>query len=146
MTHYLVAAHQTAASPELLQCVLEVATEDKRAIFTILVPATPVTHLLTWEEGETRAIAKQKAEEAGELFKERGLKVADTKVGDASHLLAIEDELAASPGRYNGIILSTLSPGISRWLWPDIRKQAERKFRMPVIHSVSHRPVKGGRP
>ena len=53
MSNYLVVAHQTATSPELLRRASEIADRDSGALFTLLVPATPVVHLLTWEEGET---------------------------------------------------------------------------------------------
>ena len=44
---YLVVAHQTAASPELLEAVRKVMARELEAEFVLLVPATPVTHLLT---------------------------------------------------------------------------------------------------
>ena len=52
MTRYLVVAHQTATSLELLEKVTEIANGDPHSTFTILVPATPVQHLLVWEDGE----------------------------------------------------------------------------------------------
>src|SRR5918992_6238601 len=100
MAQYLIVAHQTATSPELLDRATELAGEDPMASFTILVPATPVVHLLTWEEGDTNEIASQKALEARTLFEGRGLNVAETKVGDGSLLLAIGDELRAQPNKY----------------------------------------------
>ncbi len=112
MTHYLVVAHQTATSAELLQCVAELAAFDPATVFTVLVPATPVVHLLTWEEGETNEIARQRAEEARERFEGSGLNVAQAKVGDASPLLAIGDELRAHPEEYDAVVLSTLPPGV----------------------------------
>ena len=142
MTHYLVVAHQTATSAELLQRVSELAATDPATIFTLLVPATPVVHLLTWAEGETNEIARQRAEEARERFEGTGLNVAEAKAGDGSPLLAIEDELRAHPGEYDAVVLSTLPPGVSRWLRLDVHHQAERKFRLPVIHVVAQRQVK----
>ena len=142
MTHYLVVAHQTATSAELLQCVSELAAFDPETVFTVLVPATPVVHLLTWEEGETNENARQKAEEARERFEGSGLNVAQAKVGDGSPLLAIGDELRAHPGEYDAVVLSTLPPGLSRWLRLDVHQLAERKFALPVIHVVAKRQVK----
>jgi hypothetical protein len=142
MAQYLIVAHQTATSPELLDRVSELAGEDPMASFTILVPATPVVHLLTWEEGETNEIASQKALEARTLFEGRGLNVAETKVGDGLPLLAIGDELRAQPNKYDVIVLSTLPPGVSRWLRLDVHNQAERKFGMPVIPVVAQRQDK----
>ena len=142
MTHYLVVAHQTATSAELLQCVAELAAFDPATVFTVLVPATPVVHLLTWEEGETNEIARQRAEEARERFEGSGLNVAQAKVGDASPLLAIGDELRAHPEEYDAVVLSTLPPGVSRWLRLDVHHLAERKFGLPVIHVVAKRQIK----
>jgi hypothetical protein len=142
MAQYLIVAYQTATSPELLDRVSELAGEDPMASFTILVPATPVVHLLTWEEGDTNEIASQKALEARTLFEGLGLNVAETKVGDGSLLLAIGDELRAQPNKYDVIVLSTLPPGVSRWLRLDVHNQAERKFGMPVIPVVAQRQDK----
>lgn len=144
MTQYLVVAHQTADSPDLLRRLCEISDADSTAGFTLLVPATPVVHFLTWEEGETQAIARKKAEEARELFDAHGLEITHAKVGDASPILAIADELRAHPGEYDQIVLSTFPPGLSRWLHFDIFNQAERKFDLPVIHVVAQRPVKAG--
>ncbi len=124
MTHYLVVAHQTATSAELLQCVVELAAFDPATVFTVLVPATPLVHLLTWEEGETNEIARQRAEEARERFEGSGLNVAQAKVGDGSPLLAIGDELRAHPEEYDAVVLSTLPPGVSRWLRLDVHHLA----------------------
>ena len=139
MTHYLVLAHQTATSAELLKRVSELAVPPP--IITILVPATPVVHLLTWAKGETKGIAWQRAEEARERFEASGLNVAQAKVGDSSPILAIGDELRAHPGEYGAAVLSTLPPGLSRWLRLDVRHVAERKFGLPVIHVVVQRQV-----
>ncbi|MFQ6028627.1 MAG: hypothetical protein ACE5Q6_14165 [Dehalococcoidia bacterium] len=142
MTQYLVVAHQTANSPELLERLCKIADDDPSAGFTLLVPATPVNHLLTWEEGETHTIARKTAAAASALFEAHGLDIADASVGDGAPILAIADELRAHPGQYDGIVLSTWPPGVSRWLHLDVHNQAERKFDLPVIHVVAQRRVK----
>ena len=141
MSNYLVVAHQTATSPELLDQLCQLAADDPLAEFTILVPATPVTHLLVWEEGETYQVARGRAEDAKALLEGRGLNVEGTAVGDASPLLAIGDELRRRPYGYDGIVLSTLPPRLSRWLRLDAHNQAERNFNLPVIHVVAKRPA-----
>ncbi len=142
MSNYLVVAHQTATSPELLRRASEIADRDSGALFTLLVPATPVVHLLTWEEGETQEVARLRAAEAKQRFESSALRVEAAKVGDASPMLAIEDELRKNPGKYDAIVLSTLPPGFSRWLGMDVHDRAERKFDLPVIRVVAQRPVK----
>ncbi len=137
MLHYLVVAHQTTTSTELLQCLSELADFDPETVFTVLVPATPVVHLLAWKEGETNEIARQRAEEARERFVDSGLNVPQAKVGDGSPLIAIGDELRAHPGEYDAVVLSTLPPGVSRWLRLDLQNLVERQFGLPVIHVVA---------
>ena len=108
----------------------------------MVVPATPIVHFLTWEEGETNEIARLRAAEARERFEDSALRVEEAKVGDGSPMLAIEDELRINPGKYDAILLGTLPPGISRWLRLDVHNRAERKFQLPVIHVVAKPPVR----
>ena len=140
MTRYLVVAHQTATSLELLDKVTELAEGDSSASFTVLVPATPVHHLLVWEEGETKSVAGKRADMAKTLFESRHLEVVRTAVGDSSPLLAIEDELRAHPGEHDAIVLSTLTPGISRWPRLDVHNQAEGKFGIPGFSVTANIP------
>jgi hypothetical protein len=141
MAHYLVVAHQTATSPELLDRARRIASEDRAAAFTLLIPATHPTNLMhwsaeshfVWDEEKTYAIAEQRAREARQRFERDGLRVERTTVGDASPILAIEDELRREPEHYDTIVLSTLPAGRSRWLLSGIGSQVA-KFGLPVIH------------
>ncbi len=137
MARYLVVAHQTATSPELLDRLGRLVALDTEATFTVLVPATPASHLLTWEEGEARSIARQRAEDATQMLEHTGITVARAMTGDASPIQAIADELETRPGAYDAIVLSTFPPGISRWLGLDAHRQAERRFNLPVVHVIA---------
>ena len=53
MSRYLIVAHQTAESPELLQAVRAIVTRDTQARFVLLVPAIRIEHLGVWFEGES---------------------------------------------------------------------------------------------
>jgi nucleotide-binding universal stress UspA family protein len=140
MSKYLVVAHQTATSPALLDKLREIAAEDLTATFTLIVPATPIEHLLTKHEGEAIAVAEQSAAEARALVEHHGLRVDDAIVGDASPLQAIDDFLQDSPSAtYDGIVISTLSPGISRWLKLDVHARARQRFDVPVISVIAPR-------
>lgn len=103
----------------------------------VLVPATPIPHLLAWVEGEALEVAKRSAELAKGRMEEMGITVSRIAVGDGSPLVAIGDELRQHPERYDAIIVSTLPLGISKWLGLDLPRQVERKFGVPVIHVVS---------
>jgi hypothetical protein len=56
MARYLVVAHQTSASPELVEA-LRNRDERDEAAFTLVVPATPPGLLVRPEEGRAKEIA-----------------------------------------------------------------------------------------
>jgi hypothetical protein len=137
MARYLIVAHQTAGSPELLERVRALAAADPGAEFALLVPATPTGHLLhNWEEGEARQLARKRAGEAMAALTAAGIPVAAARVGSHSPLEAVSDELQARPG-YDRIVLSTFPPGVSRWLRGNLPAILERRFRLPVDHVVA---------
>lgn len=133
MGRYLLVAHQTAGSPELRECVRQFVRDDPEAEFTVLVPATPIQHLFTWEEGETLASARRNANEAAELLREAGANVTRVTIGGPVPMPAIEDELRLEGG-YSGIVICTFPPGASRWLKLDLVNQGRKKTGLPVIH------------
>ena len=134
MAGFLVVAHQTAGSAELVDYLRKVAKGDPEARFTLLVPATPAAQLLVWEEGEPEAIAARKLESARTLLEKAGVRVHRTEVGAAAPIQAIQEELDAHPGAHDSVILCTLPAGMSHWLGLDIPKEAERKLDIPVLH------------
>ena len=138
MARYLVVADQTATSPELLMKVAELAASDPTAEFVLLVPATPVEHLFAWEERETKQAARQRAESARDCFQAAGARVIEAKVGDASPLLAIADEMRAEP-EYDAIVISTFPLGVSRWLRLDLPGRVRQHYPLPLIHVVAGR-------
>lgn len=137
MGEYLVVAHETAGSPQLVEELRATLQRDSQAKFVLLVPATPVSHLLTWEEGETSEVASRRAQEAFGFLTRAGLPIARTVVGASSPLLAIEQEVRSHPGFYEAIIISTHPSGLSRWLRMDVVHQAARRTGLPVIHVES---------
>lgn len=148
MAKYLLVAHQTAERQELLDAALELAASDAQAEFTLLVPATPVAHLLAWEEGETKAVARSKARSATVALERNGIKVTEARVGDADPVLAVHDEFVAGR-RYDAIVISTLPAGVSRWIGMDVVSRLRRQHpRVRLIHVVAReasRP-RGGEP
>ena len=136
MARHLIVAYQTAGSPELVDRVRQLAERDPEAEFVLLVPATPTSHLLTWEEGEARQLAGLRAREASEALRAAGVEVVAARVGSHSPLEAVGDELRAEPG-YAGIVVSTFPPGLSRWLKGDLPNQLRRRYRVPVEHVVA---------
>ena len=58
-------------------------------------------------------------------------------IGDPSPVRAIDDVLIEHP--HDEIILSTLPPGISRWLNRDLPRRVEQRFALPVTTVISAR-------
>ena len=133
---YLVVAHQTATSGALLDKLQDLAKDDDEAVFTLLVPATPRGQGLTWTEGGSVAQAQGVASVASRRFQSAGLRMAGTITGDASPLQAISDALG-SVVEFDAIVISTLPPGVSRWLKMDVHARARRQFGLPVIFVVA---------
>lgn len=57
MARYLVIAHETVTNPVLSERLQEIQEQDPGAEFTLLVPATPVRHLLFLHGNEHDATA-----------------------------------------------------------------------------------------
>jgi hypothetical protein len=130
---YLVVANQTLGGEHLLDKARECSGEGPCA-FHVVVPATPSGEHLTWTEGEALAIAQRRLDQALVKFREIGVE-ADGQVGDPSPLLAIQDALRRET--FDEIILSTLPPGMSRWLKLDLPHRVERSFNLPVTHLIA---------
>jgi len=142
MASYLLVAHQTAERKELLDAARGLAAADQKARFTLLVPATPAGDLLTWEEGETKELARARASSAAAILREHGINLVDARIGDADPVLAVDDELLAG-NRFDCIVISTLPRGISRWVKMDVVSRLQRKHsNLRVIHVESEEPAK----
>ncbi len=138
MTRYLVVAHETVTNPDLLKQVRAVKEEDGEAEFVLLVPATPVRHLLfrRGDEHDAEVAAGKLADRARTLFAKRGVPLSDVRVGAADPIEAIDAEVAHNPG-YAGFIISTLPEEKSRWLRMDLPRTVGSKYGLPVHHVVA---------
>jgi hypothetical protein len=139
MGRYLVVAHETVTNPELLDQLHAIQKDDQQAEFVLLVPATPVRHLLRrGDEHDAEVVAGKRADRARATFTREGLHLTATRVGAASPADAVDDELQANPG-YAGVVISTLPKEKSRWLRMDLPRTVESRHRLPVYH-VEARP------
>lgn len=132
MPRYLVVANQTLAGESLFARIRELARSGD-ASFHVVVPATPPSDH-AWTEGEAHALAESRLEAALRRFEELGVEVGG-EVGDGSPMLAIQDALR-DRGPFEAIVLSTLPPGVSRWLKLDLPHRVESVFGHRVIHVV----------
>lgn len=137
MRRYLVVANQTLAGEHLAEKVRGCLAAGP-ARFHILVPATQPHDHAVWTEGEARAIAQGRLERAIDRFRALGAE-AEGEVGDERLLQAIRDTV--HDREFDEIILSTLPPGLSRWLRQDLPHRVERTFDVPVTHIIGEPEV-----
>jgi hypothetical protein len=114
----LVVAHKTAATPPLLEAIRERALRGP-CIFTLLVPNT--THGL-------HKVVDPEDQGGGEatIVLDRALPAMSTAagtnvegiLGDADPMAAVQDALNLRG--FDEVIISTLSPRVSRWLRLDL--------------------------
>jgi hypothetical protein len=81
---------------------------------------------------EAHTIARRRLEVALERFAHLGDVTGE--VGDEHPVDAVRDVLERGE-RFDGIVLSTLKPGLSRWLRLDLISRVE-SFGLPVVHVV----------
>src|SRR5689334_14491298 len=128
MWRCLIVANQTLASAELLHEVL--ARKNDETEFRVLVPASHIEGVVS-TEGAAIARARVALEQALAGFREEGID-ATGEVGDGDPVLAVGDVL----NRYDidEIVVSTLPPGVSRWLKRDLPNRLRRRYDIPVTH------------
>ncbi|MDQ1374334.1 MAG: permease [Actinomycetota bacterium] len=135
MRHYLLLANETATSPPVRQWALElVAQQPTRSHVHVVVPATRVARGLTWTEGESRAHAAERLNDAMAGLRRFGMTV-DGEVGDENPILAADDALRSRP--YDAVVVSTLPHGSSRWLRGNVVERLRRRHDVPVVHLMA---------
>lgn len=135
MPRYLVVAHRTLGSPELRDA-LEQRSGGGDSTFHLLVPEYHGGLGLTYTDTRARVIATQNLEEALTRFVALGLATTG-EVGEASPIEAVATVLERDDA-FDGVIVSTLPPGMSRWLGLDLPTQMRRRFGLDVTHVVGH--------
>jgi len=135
MRSYLVVGNQTLDSPEL-----EVAIAHRMATgpatFHVVVPATPIQRGLTWDEDEARTAAEERLADALERLRAAGAAVSG-EVGHRDPIEATEDALRGRD--VDEVLLSTLPPGISRWLGQDVPSRLKGSVLVPVTVVTTQR-------
>jgi hypothetical protein len=129
----LIVANRTAGGAHVKKIVrARLAAGPCR--FTVLAPATPPPGGLTWTRAEAVALAEWRLRGALEGLREIGAD-ADGIVGAALPMDAIAAAVASR--RYDEIVVSTLPPGLSRWLRQGLPHDVHRTFGIPVTHLTS---------
>ncbi|MEN3316176.1 MAG: hypothetical protein V7605_2410 [Acidimicrobiaceae bacterium] len=129
MRRYLVVANQTLLGDPLLGRIRTCMAEGP-CQFYLVVPASHAPGHSLQTESRDRAFATQRLQAGLEQFRALGIDV-DGEVGDGRPMDAIRDAmLHAAP--FDEIILSTLPPGLSRWLRQDLPHRIARTFELPM--------------
>jgi hypothetical protein len=136
--HVLVVAHQTAATPGLLDAVRQRAQRGP-ARFHLVVPqqARGIHKLVDPEDTGVDEAQRVLDVALPKLSVEAGSEVTGS-IGDAEPLSVIQD--AVNLGDYQEIIISTLPLGVSRWLKLDLVSKA-RGLGLPVTHVAAANKV-----
>ena len=128
MSTYVIVANQTLPSATLWRAVTERAKPGTE--FHVVVPLTPVVHGLTWDEDESLKQANERLAEFLRRLQTLGV-TASGEIGDRDPVQAVSDCLRTRSG-IDEIMLSTLPPGISRWLGQDVAGRLGKAVPIPV--------------
>jgi hypothetical protein len=139
MRSYLVVGNQTLAGPELAAALAERIAAGPSS-FHVVVPATPVAGGLTWDEDEAHAAAQTRLDATIATIRALGAE-ASGEVGHRDPVEAARDAIRGHP--VDEVILSTLPPGVSRWLGQDAPSRLKSAVPVPVVVVTATRdPVK----
>jgi hypothetical protein len=133
MRRYLVVGNQTLRSARLVRELRTVCSAGPCSFHLVVPAANPHQHAF-WTQGEAHAVARERLEEAIAHLAEHGIR-ATGQVGDANPIEAVADTLLH--GEYDAVIVSTLPPGLSRWIHQDLPRRLERRVALPVRHVIT---------
>jgi len=136
--HVLVVAHQTAATPGLLDAVRERAQRSPATFHLVVPQQARGMHKLVDPEDTGVDEAQRVLDAALPKLSEAAGREVTGSVGDAEPLSAIQD--AVNLGDFDEIIISTLPLGISRWVKLDLVSKA-RGLGLPVTHVAASSKV-----
>jgi len=141
MRSYLVVGNQTLASAELETAIRDVVSAGSTD-FHVVVPVEPAQKGFTWDEGEARAAARDRLDAFIRKLDSMGAE-ASGEIGSRDPIEAVHDALRSHPA--DEIILSTLPPGISRWLGQDVPTRLRGSVLVPVtVVTATRESVRAG--
>lgn len=139
MRSYLIVANQTLTS-ESLRDAITARLADEPVRTYVVVPMSPGTGRLSWDEQESRTVAKERLDDMLVRLREMGAE-ADGEVGDRDPVMAVRDALRRR--EVDEVIVSTLPRGLSRWLGEDVPSRLRDSVRVPVTVVTQERPGSG---
>ncbi len=134
MRTYLVVAHRTLVGQGLIGHVGALGSPEELRLHLVVPVHHPVDH--AWSDGEVEATAGARLAEGIKAFRAQGYQVTG-EVGDANPVYAVTTALRDSARNCEGVVISTLPSGLSRWLHVDAVHRIRREVNLPVIHVVA---------
>jgi len=135
MPRYLIVAHRTLGGAHLMEHVKALRAAGP-CRFHLLVP---VEHPMgAWSDGEVQAAARRTLQAGLDAFHEERI-IADGEIGDPNPVYAVGVVLRREgEDAFDGIILSTLPAGPSRWLHLDVPSRMRKEFPdIEITHLVA---------
>jgi hypothetical protein len=130
MRSYLIVGNQTLAGPALSAAIAERTAAGDPTHFHVVVPATPIQDGFTWDEDKAQAAAQERLDAMLDHLRTLGVE-ASGEVGHKDPVEAARDAMRGHP--VDEVILSTLPPGISRWLGQDAPTRLKAAVAVPVV-------------
>jgi hypothetical protein len=132
MRRYLVVAHQTLDSPQLLEAIRE-RMDRGPSIFHLVVPLLHGDGV-TWDEGSVRLTAEHRLDDVLVRYAAEGI-AANGEVGDHDPVYAVDTVLRRQGAdHYDEIIVSTLPARLSKWLGRDAPTRIAALTDVTVVH------------
>ena len=125
----LLVANKTAGGSGLRDQVRHLMQEGD-VHFTLLVPASPPNEHATRTDDEAIGYARDRCTEAVKAFAAMGADIEGT-IGDMNPFEAIGDVLREK--HVDLIVLSTLPPGMSKWLHRDLPARIEKNYDVDLV-------------
>ena len=147
LRRYLIVANETILGEPLVgevrRRVAGTGAGDGGCELHLVVPASHGHG--TWTEGQARAAAAKRLEEAIERFGDLGANAVTGEVGDVSPVLAVGDAIIGAhhggQAPFDEVIVSTLPLGVSRWVKQDVVHRLQRAHPTLTITHVVSAPV-----
>ena len=128
MSTALIVANQTLPSVALADAIAE-RIRSGVTHFYVVVPATPIKHGMTWDEDASRQEARERLDRFLGQLQDMTVE-ASGEIGDRDPVAAVRDAIRGRS--VDEVVLSTLPPGISRWLGQDVPSRLRGAVGVPV--------------
>lgn len=138
MSRYLVVAHRTLKSKALSTCLAGHRDGESEPTFHLIVPVWhPGDHV--WTEEEVKAGARERLEEGLIKLRKDGFEVTG-EIGDVNPVTAVSMLLRRGE-EFDGVVVSTLPSGMSRWLKLDVPARLRRETGREIELVITRTPV-----